>query len=109
MSKHDLLRTWPDPATVRDVAKFVGFGQFYSRFIPHFELLIQPLRTIMKEEYTAPIQPHWTSAAQDSWRLIKEAILADPCLQRYDHRRLTILRTDFSAAGFGYVVCQPGS
>ena len=50
MSKHDLLQTWPDPATVRDVAKFVGFGQFYSRFILHFELLIQPLRTIMKEE-----------------------------------------------------------
>ena len=37
-SKHVLLETWPKPTEVRDVAKFIGFGQFYSRFIPNFEL-----------------------------------------------------------------------
>jgi hypothetical protein len=28
----------PLPETVRDVAKIIGFAQFYSKFIPHFEL-----------------------------------------------------------------------
>ena len=32
-SKHQLLETWPAPELVRDVAKFLGFVQFYSRFI----------------------------------------------------------------------------
>jgi hypothetical protein len=27
--KHVLLETWPDPTEVRNVAKFIGFGQFY--------------------------------------------------------------------------------
>ena len=30
MSKHQLLRHWPTPIIVRDVAKFVGLMQFYS-------------------------------------------------------------------------------
>jgi hypothetical protein len=29
-SKHQLLTTWPQPELVRDIAKFIGFVQFYS-------------------------------------------------------------------------------
>ncbi len=35
-SKHNLLHHWKTPEVVRDVAKFVGFLQFYSRFVPNF-------------------------------------------------------------------------
>jgi hypothetical protein len=37
------------------------------------------------------------------------AILDDPCLKQYDHRKLLVLRTDFSAYCFGYVALQPGN
>jgi hypothetical protein len=40
LSKHILLKTWPDPRDVRDVAKFIGFVAFYAQFIPLFELRI---------------------------------------------------------------------
>jgi hypothetical protein len=43
MSKHKLLRHWPSPELVRDVASFVGFLQFYSKFIPFFEVRSLPL------------------------------------------------------------------
>jgi hypothetical protein len=36
-SKHVLLQTWPNPTEVQCVAKFAGFAQFYSRWIPNFE------------------------------------------------------------------------
>jgi hypothetical protein len=107
MSKHQLLVHWPTPVIVRDVAKFVGFLQFYTRFIPNFEVRISPLREIMREEYTSPIGSAWTSAANAAFEEMRQAILADPCLQRYDHRKLLVLCTDFSADGFGYVACQP--
>lgn len=109
MSKRDLIKHWPKPVTVRDVAKFIGFGQFYSRFIPNFEIEIKPLRSILKHEYTAPIDNLWDDAASSAWTFIQTSILDDPCLMRFDHRKLTIIRTDFSAMGFGYVVCQPDS
>jgi len=38
MSKHQFLVHWPLPEFVRDVAKNVGFAQFYGKFIPQFEL-----------------------------------------------------------------------
>ena len=63
-SKHMLLKTWPAPELVRDVAKFIGFAQFYSRFIPKFEMRVASLRTITKEEYTNPIARHWTPDAE---------------------------------------------
>jgi hypothetical protein len=38
---------------------------------------------------------------------MRKAILDDPCLRRYNHCKLLVLCTDFSAEGFGYVTCQP--
>ena len=55
MSNHQLLVHWPTPVIIRNVAKFVGFLDFYSRFIPNFKMHISPLREIMREEYTSPI------------------------------------------------------
>ena len=39
-SKHDLLRKWPKPKDIRDVATFIAFGMFYMRmrWIPWFEM-----------------------------------------------------------------------
>ena len=54
-SKFMLLKTWSAPEFVRDVTKFIGFAQFYSRFIPNFEMRVAPLRTVTKEGYTNPI------------------------------------------------------
>jgi hypothetical protein len=107
MSKHQLLVHWPRPVIVCNVAKFVGFLQFYSRFIPNFKVRILPLRKIMREDYTSTIGSAWTLAANAAFKEMRQAILSDPCLQRYDHCKLLVLCTNFLADGFGYVACQP--
>jgi len=84
-SKHTLIQTWPLPELVRDVAKFIGFAQFYSRCIHHFEIRIAPLRKLTKLEYTEPVAPHWTPAVQAALDDMKEAILSDPCLLHFDY------------------------
>lgn len=107
MSKHQLLNHWRKPELVRDIAKFVGFIQFYSRFIPNMEIRIEPLRDVLKHEHTALAAPFWTEECSKVFQEMQNAILADPCLVRYDHRKLLVLRTDFSSKGFGYVATQP--
>jgi hypothetical protein len=109
MSKRDLLCHWPIPELVRNVTSFVGFLQFYSGFIPHFEVRALPLRKIMKQEYTEAVGDMWTAEARRAFDELKQSVLSDPCLHRFDHRKLTVLRTDFSALEFGYVVCQPSN
>jgi hypothetical protein len=107
MSKHQLLTHWPTPVIIRDVAKFVGFMQFYSRFIPNFEIRITALREILCEEYMMPLGNLWMEEANNAFTDMRHAILSDPCLRQYDHRKLLVLRTDFSAEGFGYAALQP--
>ena len=40
---------------------------------------------------------------------MQKAILHDHCLKWYNHQKLLVLRTDFSANGFGYVALQPSN
>jgi hypothetical protein len=40
---------------------------------------------------------------------LKDAILLDPCIQQFNHCKLIVLRTDFLARGFGFVLLQPGN
>jgi len=109
-SKHQLLESWPQPGIVRDVSKFIGFAQFYSKYIHYFELRVAPLRALTTHhEYTDQVSPIWIDACRRSFDDIRIAILSDPCLARFNHRRLVVLHTDFSSQGFGYVVCQPGT
>jgi hypothetical protein len=58
-SKHMLLKTLPAPKTGRSVATFIGFAQFYSRFIHNFELCITPLCKITKQEFIKLVAPFW--------------------------------------------------
>ena len=108
-SKHQLLHHWATLVIVRDVAKFVGFLQFYSRFIPHFEVRISAFRELMKEDYSSPLGSAWTPTHLAIFDEMRKSILDDPCIKRFDHRKLLVLRTDFSADGFGYVALQPGN
>jgi hypothetical protein len=107
MSKPQQLLHWPLPLIVCDVAKFVGFMQFYFHFVPNFEIRITPLRDILQHDYSSTLGDLWTRATNSAFNDMGHAILSNPCLRQYDHRKLLVLRTDFSAEGFGYVACQP--
>ena len=68
-----------------------------------------PLRALIKGEYNDLIADHWTPQAESAWNGLKDAILLDPCIQRFDHWKLVVLHTDFSSFGFGYVLLQPSN
>jgi len=86
LSKHILIKTWPDPRDVRDVAKFIGFVAFYALFIPNFKLRIATLRNITKEDYSKPLGNMWTAQAQAEFEEMKATILDDPCTVHYTFR-----------------------
>jgi hypothetical protein len=49
----------------------------------------------------------WTPDVQSTFDSLRNSILEDPCLCCFDPAKLTVLCTEFSSKGFGYVVCQP--
>ncbi len=61
----------------------------------------------MRHKYTDLLDGLWNDEAAASMKDLQKAILDDTCLKCYDHRKLLVLKTDFSTKGFGYVACQP--
>ena len=45
------IRDWPTPKTVKQVRSWLGFGNFYRRFIKGFSHLAQPLNQLLSLSY----------------------------------------------------------
>ena len=43
------IRHWPTPTMVKQVQSFLGFGNFYRKFISHYSDLAQPLNNLTKK------------------------------------------------------------
>ena len=59
---------WPTPATVKQVRAFLGFGNFYWRFIWHFSELAKPLNDLLKKDNKF----EWTSDCQKAFDELKK-------------------------------------
>ena len=108
-SKATTLVTWKEPVTVRDIASFLGFVGFYARWIPNFELKALPLRRIIRE-FNHPdklTSKMYGQIEKDTFEYLRNAVLEYPILIRANPAKRFYLKTDFSALGMGYVLCQP--
>ena len=54
-SKFALILNYPLPTTKKEMLSFIGFGSFYSRYIPWFEVLVKPLRRLASRYSNASI------------------------------------------------------
>ena len=44
----EAVKNWPEPKSVRDIQVFIGFANFYRRFIRGFSRIAAPLTSIFK-------------------------------------------------------------
>ena len=42
------IQNWPIPSTVKQVQSFLGFGNFYQKFISHYSDIARPLNDLTK-------------------------------------------------------------
>ena len=75
-SKVDTVTTWPVPKCKRDVQSFLGFCNFYRRFMQGFSLIAQPLTRLTKA-----IPWEWMSKEQEAFEHLKSALVSYPVLR----------------------------
>lgn len=70
------LAEWPVPSTVKQIQSFLGFGNFYRRFIKDFSTVARPLYDLTKKG----IQWNWTESCQKAFKELKTAFTSSPVL-----------------------------
>ena len=74
---------WPIPTCVKDVWSFLGFGNFYQKFIPGFLTLATLLNALLKKDTTFL----WTEETQQSFNSLKRKLTSSPVLMMPDQTR----------------------
>ena len=103
--KVDAIKAWPVPKNVRGIQSFLGFVNFYRKFIRDFSVLSAPLTNLTKKD--APWD--WSSDCQDAFDSLKAAVGSAPCLSHPRFDLPFILETDASNFAVGAVLSQPSS
>jgi hypothetical protein len=44
------IRDWPFPTMLKQTRSFLGFGNFYQKFISHYSELARPLNDLTKKD-----------------------------------------------------------
>lgn len=50
----EVVKTWPEPQSVRDIQVFIGFVNFYRHFIQGFSRIAAPLTSMLKTTSAVP-------------------------------------------------------
>ncbi len=93
---------WPIPDSRKALQRFLGFANFYRRFIRKFSLVAAPLTAL-----TSPKVPfRWNSQAQEAFDVLKFRFISAPVLCLPDPERQFIVEVDASEVGVGAVRSQ---
>ena len=102
--KTDTVRDWPTPEKLHDVRSFLGFANFYRRFIRSYSEITRPLTLLTRKE--VPWQ--WGPEQQQAFDRLKAAFTTGPILQRFDYDKDIIVETDASDYVSAGVLSQYG-
>jgi len=96
------IKDWPSPMTVKQVRSFLGFGNFYRKFIGHYADITRPLNDLTKKDLTW----NWTDACQEAFEKLKEEFQKAPVLLMPDSTKPFVIETDASKFATGAVIQQ---
>ncbi|KAH9459172.1 hypothetical protein Pst134EA_033023 [Puccinia striiformis f. sp. tritici] len=98
---------WPYPETVCHLRKFLGFTNFYRKFIDRFSEVSAPLTELTKNGADID-QGLKTKECLSSFSHLKSCFTRAPLLQHFDFAKKRVLFVDSSKYALTAVLCQPG-
>ncbi|KAL0183816.1 hypothetical protein M9458_019512, partial [Cirrhinus mrigala] len=87
----------------KELQRFLGFANFYRRFIRNFSSVAAPLTSMVKK---GGKQLSWSPAAIQAFELLKERFTTAPILHHPDPEREFVVEIDASNTGIGAVLSQ---
>ncbi len=91
-SKVKVIQDWPVPRKIKDIQSFLGFANFYRRFISDYSDIVIPLTRLTRKS-----EPWvWSPKCQQSFDALKKVFTSAPILSHWVPGAQLILETDAS-------------
>ena len=75
-TKLSVISSWKPPTLVKDICSFLGFANFYHKFIPNYLNIVTPLTALICKDITWS----WTPLHQQSFDALKAIFATFPVL-----------------------------
>ncbi|KAH0606111.1 uncharacterized protein H6S33_003772, partial [Morchella sextelata] len=83
---------WSTPRNLHDVQVFLGFANFYRRFILGYSKIVAPLTALTKKN----VKFEWTDEREEAFQTLKKMFTTAPILAHFDPNRKIVIETDAS-------------
>ncbi|KAI7969145.1 hypothetical protein EIK77_006050 [Talaromyces pinophilus] len=101
-AKVEAVISWKAPTTVVGMQSFLGFCNFYQKFIAEYSQIARPLHRLTRQD----IPFIWTSQYREAFEKLKTALATAPVLVHYNPKRPTYVETDASDRVVAAVLSQ---
>lgn len=89
------IQDWADPEKLKDVQAFIGFANFYRRFIFGFSRIVAPMTLLIKEANQGK-KFSFSEEARTAFNTLKKAFISAPVLAHFDPELESTIETDAS-------------
>jgi len=94
---------WPVPRSIHDIQVFLGFANFYRRFIKAYSRVVLPITDLLRKTKKFL----WTNQAQEAFDKLKTLFTTAPILKHFDPDLPITLHADSSGAAISGIISQP--
>jgi hypothetical protein len=102
--KVQVIKDWKKPTNLTEVQSFVGFCNFYRRFIKNFSKVLKPMIELSKKELKHQFE--WTDSQQVAFQQMKDLVTSAPVLAHFDHSKTSYVEVDSADYVHGGILSQ---
>ena len=108
LKKIAAVKLWPRPETVTQVCRFLGFTNYYRKFLYRYAQIARPLNKLISGDNASKKRTKitWDDTCEEAFQKLKELCSDTPCLAYPDNKKEFKLYTDASKNSLGAVLAQ---
>lgn len=101
-SKIEAVKNYPRPTNVKEIQTFLGFTNYYRKFIKNFSDIVSPFTQLLKKN----VPFVWSQECEKSFILLKDKLTTAPILQHPNFNKEFLLTADASDKAIGAILSQ---